>query len=464
MKPLHRLSAAILGLLLVSTSASADALRCETKSALNGSAQLEVGTAWSGVNIVPAAFQSGGGRLVVAYIDQDRWLTLARADAKSGEVCQTRLSFRFPGWDSHNTISLARAPDGSVHLAVSIHDSKLFYARSSDDTLEDVTTSSVVGADEDQVTTPWFLRNAAGDLVLFYRDGKSGAGRWISDEWKDGKWRRVGEAFAEKDDRGTVSAYPSNVITQPHEASHMAIVWRRTPPDVANNFAVGYARTTDFQKWSGYFGKPTVGPVGPKQIDIVDEPGEGSGLLNSARLLLAPDHSPVIIYLRYGGNNTDAVIAARPGPKGWIRREIAVSSRRTPVGGLGTMRGLPITSAAADDRGVGWISVFFPPDERRVVRIDLMTLEQITSAPQANSNRQQDDPKPAKIPVPAGMASPQNFSRRILENGFDGAGRGLLTWYAQPSNQDQPRDCTTKEPLACDPPPSPIIWSRRSPE
>jgi hypothetical protein len=204
------------------------------------------------------------------------------------------------------------APDGSAHIAGNAHASPLFYAVARGGNLATVRETPIVGQDEIHATYPTFLRDAQGNLDFLYRSGGSGNGTWIVDHWAGDHWDLRGTSFSPIDKIGSsISAYPSPIVADQHGISHVAIVWRKTP-DVSTNFAVSYARTTDFQHWSGMRGPALKGPVRPDQMDIIDQPGENSGLLNSARLLLSTDGTPVLFFTRYGANGNDALIAARP--------------------------------------------------------------------------------------------------------------------------------------------------------
>ena len=414
---------------------------------------IKVGDIWTGTRTRPAAARLEDGRLLVAYYDAGRWVTLASVDSKSGDVCRLRLPSRFDGWDAHNDLVMALAPDGSVHLAGNAHASRLFYARGEAKNLSSVTVTPMTGHDEDQATYPTFLRSAGGGLLFFYRTGRSGAGTWLTNRWEQGQWHRIGSAFAGADQHASVSAYPSNVITDARGTSHMAVVWRRTP-DVASNFAVGYAQTRDFRHWSGLFTPSALGPVRPEQIDTVDQPGEGAGLVNNVQLMLAPDGKPVLIYARYGKAGMDAIVAARPDGAGWMHREIAVSEHRSVVAGGGAMQGLPSISTA-DEHSHGLVDIYFPPNDRRRLDLNLTTLE----VRAVERTVQHSEPAAApSIPIPPGLAHAARLGVTVRASGFDGPTEGRLLWFAQAPNHDRPLECTTETPQACAPPPSPLLW------
>lgn len=102
-----------------------------------------------------------------------------------------------------------------------------------------------------------------GTLRFLYRAGSSGNGTWMVNERSGAAWTRIGAQFAALDQENKhVSAYPTEIITDSHGVSHVAIVWRRTP-DVASNYAVSYAQTKDFHEWESFSGVKAAVPFRP---------------------------------------------------------------------------------------------------------------------------------------------------------------------------------------------------------
>ncbi len=400
------------------------------------------------------------GQLWVAYYDADRWITLASVDAGSGRLCRTRLKSRFTGWDGHNNLAMAVAPDGSIHIAGNAHATPLFYARTQGRNMASVQETPLIGRDEGVATYPTFLKDARGRLVFLYRSGGSGDGRWIANRWAKGRWQRLGSAFSDVDQAGLhLSAYPSPFTADRNGVNHVAIVWRRTP-DVATNFAVGYARTADFQFWSGAKGPVLMGPVRPDQIDIVDQPGEKSGLLNSAKLLMSTDGKPVIFYTRYGSRNTDALMAARKTATGWNIKEIATSDHRTSIEGEGSLPGAP-TFSVSPSGNIANVSVAFPKEPSRSFQLELTTLSVVKpgTSPTASAPALAPQVEKPLLSAPSGLANASVRSQPVTASGFDGHWTSRLIWYAQSLNRDHAWTCTPQFPQACSPPPSPLLWA-----
>ncbi|WP_159999686.1 BNR repeat-containing protein [Roseomonas sp. 18066] len=451
-------AASLLGLALAALPARAEAPACSPAppQQVNGRATYELAQVWSGVRTEMGAARAPSGQLLVAYYDAERWMTVAALDPARQQVCRIRLPSRFTGWDAHNDISMAVAPDGSLHIVGNLHGDKLFYAAGRADDLASVKPAPMVGRDEERVTYPTFLRTPDNTLLFFYRSGASGRGTWLVNRWQGGQWQRGAEIFAGRDREGRLSAYPDFAMA-PDGTLHAAIVWRRTG-DVATNFAVSYARSRDFRRWEGATVAPQEAPVGPDDIDRLDTPGPNKGLVNNPRLVLTPEGTPVVFFTRQGEGGNDAIFAARPEGRRWVLREVATSNRQTRVAGTGALPRLPSMGVEAE----GWTARLAAnlPGRPQQLEVDLRTLQ----ARPAGDNRRMAASSVAPagaggISLPQGLASARVGQQRVLQHGFDGEEQGRLTWFAQGANGDRPRDCTPQAPAACQPPPSPLRWT-----
>lgn len=414
---------------------------------------IRIAALWTGVGTPIGSAASRDGRVFAAYYNADRWMEVVAVAANRARVCTIRLPSRFAGWDAHNGIAMAIAPDATLHLVGNMHASAMFYAQGSAADLSNLQPARMLGRDEDRATYPTFLHDSAGNLLFLYRTGSSGDGSWLMNRWGGGRWQRIGPLFVDHDDHGHVSAYPSSFAVGPDGTYHVAVVWRRTP-DVATNFAVTYASTRDFVTWRGAGGRSIKGPLGPDQMAMVEQTGPNAGLVNSASVIVAPDGAPVILYPRHARSRNDTIVAARPTRGGaWQVRELAVADGSTSVAGGGALAALPSFAVLAQSGWTATLRLSFPPRAHPVVALNLKTM---TAAP--------GQVPPADAPVavytPAqvqGMAKVSTRQSPVLENGVDGPRRATLRWFAQVANGDTPRACTAAAPKACAPPPAPLI-------
>jgi hypothetical protein len=426
-----------------------------------GGASIELDRVWTGVGTGIGAAATTRGAIVAAYFAADRWVTVTRFDPSRREACSVRLPSRFRGWDAHNSLAVAIAPDDTVHIVGNMHASPLFYARGAARDVGSIHAAKMIGRDEQRATYPRFLHDSGGNLMLMYRAGGSGNGNWLLNGWKGGQWRRIGAIFVDRDSQGPVSAYPSAFRTGADGSVHVAVMWRRTP-DVASNFAVTYARTRDFRTWFRSDGRPITAPLGPDTMDRVEAAGEHAGLVNRVDLAIAADGAPVILYpryaaapgkARYDAANGAAIVAARPVHGKW--RIVEIAHARTPsiVAGKGSLPNLPAVWILDQQPGAARVRIAFPGRDRRRLRIDLQTLA--TGADVGDAR-----PIPAQSPpFPKGMEDVSARQAIVQVNGVDGRIIGTLRWFAQGAHGDTPRACSITAPVACDPPASPLLWT-----
>ncbi len=140
----------------------------------------EMGRVWSGARTGIGSARTDDGRIIVAYYDAERFVTVASLDPRSGEVCRVRLNSQFSGWDSHNTLQVVVPADGTLHVAGNFHAEPLFYANGVAKDLSTLKPAKMIGREENRATYPRFLRGPSGELLFLYRNGGSGDGKWFA--------------------------------------------------------------------------------------------------------------------------------------------------------------------------------------------------------------------------------------------------------------------------------------------
>lgn len=424
------------------------------KQNADGNYVYDIDRIWSGTRVELAAAANKDG-ILFAYYDQDRFLTVADLQIESSHICRVRLDSRFGGWDSHNSVKLARSPDGTLHVAANMHDSPLVYAHTDGSgDIESLRLSSMTGSEETHVTYPSFIGgHDGGPLFFMYRDGRSGAGAWIVNTWEGARWSRVSEAISGRSHAGSVSAYPSPATIDRAGAQNFAIVWRHTA-DVKTNFAISFAKTRDFKTWTGSDGVSRPAPLSVDRSDIIENVGENAGLLNSARLVLDAQDGPVVFYTRYAPDGKNALMAARPSGGGtWEVREIARSENTTILEGGGSIAIVPRFGVTRKDN-TALISIVFPGQPTQRLHVDLTSLA--VGPGQAETSR-----APRHIeqePDAYGLQDVSHILNKVYDLGNPTRPRGWVAWVAQAPNRDRPRSCTAAAPRACDPSPTTLRY------
>ncbi|MGE3829961.1 MAG: BNR repeat-containing protein [Parvibaculaceae bacterium] len=413
---------------------------------------LSIGSVWSGAKVKFDGVEQDN-TIFVAYYDATRWLTVAALNLTSGVVCRQKLPTRFGGWDPHNEIAMTMSDDGTLHVAANMHASPLLLWNSNETRdLQSLAPAKGIGKNEKRVTYPTFLHGRNGELYFLYRDGGSGNGSWFINAWKDGRWHRVSQVFSNQSAEGPVSAYPSAFVQDDAGIWHFAVVWRKSP-DASTNFAVSYAKTTDFRVFQTSSGKAVQGPLRLDNSDIVEWTGQSKGLLNPPRVVVSKEGAPVVAYTRFSEKKRDAVYAARPEGGRWSIVKVMEGKGETDISGRGTLSDVPSFGVISDGVSAQFVANF-PHEPPRRARLDLSTL--------------QPTEKDLHIVQSGALGIPQDFQRfesafgeladpvrmsvNISDAEMPDMSEGTLVWYAQMSNGDKPRRCEPGGSRGCQPP------------
>jgi len=180
----------------------------------------------------------------VAYYDSTGKVVLAKR-ALGSTAWQTRTTtISGTVTDAHNSISLGVDGDGFLHMAWSMHSSKLRYCKATAaGSLEMGSEVAMIGTLEANTTYPQFFRTKDGNLLFMYRDGSSGNGNLVLNRYdtKTGNWSRVQSNLISGE--GARNAYWEAYLDG-NGVLHVGWVWRETA-DVATNHDMCYARSKD---------------------------------------------------------------------------------------------------------------------------------------------------------------------------------------------------------------------------
>lgn len=299
---------------------------------------LPIAPVWSGHSVGFALF-TAPPRQFVAFYDTDRHMTVAQRDLDSPDWTFARLPEQL-GWDSHNSIVLTRDADGHLHLAGNMHVHPLRYFRTGrpDDITSLVRVPAMVGALEDRVTYPQFLTGPDDALIFTYRDGGSGRGNQIYNQYDTATrtWSRLLDTPL-TDGEGKRNAYFDGPHRGPDGRYHLCWVWRDTP-DCATNHSLSYARSPDLRHWERSDGTPLALPITLATGEIVDPVPPGGGLINgNARLGFDDEHRPILSYHKFDENGHTQIYNARLEHGVWIQRQASAWDYRWEFSGGGTI-------------------------------------------------------------------------------------------------------------------------------
>lgn len=371
----------------------------------------------------------------VAFYDDKRQLTVAQRKLKEKTWTFTKLPIT-TAWDSHNYITMTIDDDGYLHLSGDMHCVPLNYFRSEKphDASSLARVSSMTGHQEERTTYPKFLRGPGGKLIFMYRDGSSGDGNQIINQYdlKNKSWKRMLE-HPLTDGEGQRNAYFSGPVLGPDDYFHLSWVWRETP-DASTNHDLSYARSKNLIDWETAGGKPLRLPIRLGDGAVVDPIPVKGGIINGNHRIGFDTAKRVILsYHKNDAQGHTQPWNARWEDGAWKFSQITDWPWTWEFSGGGTLGfGIHVGSVNAETDG---------------------TLTQSYRHEKFGGGSWQLDPKSlkaiGKVRKPANPASlgrlEGNFpGLRVRTKGDDGMSpepstRYLLRWETLEANRDQPR-------------------------
>jgi hypothetical protein len=179
---------------------------------------------------------------------------------------------------------------------------------------------------ESSVTYPVFLELEDGTLVFRYRDGSSGNGIDIYDQYDEES--QSWEALLETpllDGENERNAYAAKPVRGPDGRYHMVWVWRESPI-ASSTHTVSYARSANLLNWETSAGEELSLPITLGTSDAVDpvEP-EGGVINNNVQVGFDADGDPVVAYHKYDEEGNTQIYVARPdnSESGWQNVQVS---------------------------------------------------------------------------------------------------------------------------------------------
>lgn len=203
--------------------------------------------------------------------------------------------------DEHNTISMGISGDGRIHLSFDHHDVPLNYRVSTSGiatTLPTDWSASAFGGSVlhslpgstgpfTPLTYPRFERIDAGDLLMEFRIGQSGAGDSYLHRYsaRTGQWRSVGKYLQGQEN----NAYINGIS---HQAGILYVSWIvRETPDPKTNHDFSFAYSPDYgATWKQSNGEPLTKPIiSSTSSTIVFPIPQNSQLINQEAQCVGPN-------------------------------------------------------------------------------------------------------------------------------------------------------------------------------
>ena len=261
--------------------------------------EIEVAPGWSKTSINAVIFRqnslvSHGEFQYIAFYDSSGSVNLGKR--KSGSEMWEIRKTQYDGnvLDAHNMISIMIDGDGYLHMSWDHHGHKLNYCKSlKPGSLEMGEKLSMTGKVERKVTYPQFYKLSNGDLLFVYRDGSSGNGNIVLNQYdlKKKEWQQLHKNLI--DGEGERNAYWQMYLDK-NDVLHMSWVWRESG-DVATNHDMCYARSYDGGKtWQTSAGKAYSIPVNAENAEYAMRIPQKSDLINQTSMTADDSSNPYI--------------------------------------------------------------------------------------------------------------------------------------------------------------------------
>lgn len=309
---------------------------------------LEVGEGWAKNSVNAVIFRKNSlvsfkNYQFIAYYDADAFVVLGkRKEGKSTWELQ-KTNFKGNASDAHNSISIMVDGDGFLHLSWDHHNNALRYAVSKAPfSLIMGEKQSMTGSTEGNVTYPEFYRLPNGNLLFFYRNGASGKGNLVMNQYdlKTKKWSMVQENLI--DGEGKRNAYWQACLDS-QGTIHLSWVWRESA-DVASNHDMAYARSKDGGKtWENSQGIAYQLPITAQNAEYACKIPQKSELINQTSMVADAEGNPYIAtYWRPANESVPQYHVIYLANQQWQVSNLGF--RKTPfsLSGVGTKR-IPIS-------------------------------------------------------------------------------------------------------------------------
>lgn len=279
----------------------------------------------------------------ISYYDSERYVVLGKRKLGTTQWQIRRTPYRGNAADAHNTISIMVDGEGYLHLSWDHHNNVLHYCRSvQPESLELTDQMPMTGKFENKVSYPEFYKMPDGNLLFFYRDGGSGQGNLILNQYttRTKQWTQLQSNLV--DGEGQRNAY-WQACADARGTIHLSWVWRETP-DVASNHDMGYARSKDGGRtWEKSTGDRYRLPITAATAEYACTIPQSSELINQTSMSADASGNPYIAtYWREAGSAVPQYHIVYNHKKKWQNQSLELRTTPFSLSGGGTKR-IPIS-------------------------------------------------------------------------------------------------------------------------
>ncbi|MEO6232514.1 MAG: BNR repeat-containing protein [Ferruginibacter sp.] len=333
---------------------------------------VSVADGWANNSINTVVFRknslvSFGKTQYISFYDNDSYVVIGKRNWNSDQWELKRTDYKGNTKDAHNTISIMVDGDGYLHLSWDHHNNELRYCKSiAPGSLEMTAKMRMTGMLEDKVSYPEFYKLPNGNLIFMYRDGGSGKGNLVMNQYdiKTKKWRQLHSNLV--DGEGKRNAYWQACVDS-KGTIHISWVWRETP-DVASNHDLCYAMSDDGGiSWQKSTGEKYMLPINAATAEYVMKIPQQSELINQTSMYADGEGHPFIAtYWKEKGSNVPQYHLVYNNTGQWQTQSLDFRKTAFSLSGAGTKK-IPISRPqviAWNKAGIPGAAIIFRDAER----------------------------------------------------------------------------------------------------
>ena len=282
-------------------------------------------------------------RQYIAYYNKEGFVVLAKRKWNDTKWQLKKTPYKGDCSDAHKVISIMVDGDGYLHMAWNHHNNHLHYVKSKmPGSLELTNELTMTGKLQNKLSYPEFYRMPDGNLLFFYRDGGSGNGSLVLNQYntKTKTWKQLHSNLI--DGEGQRSAYWQACVDTKGWI-HLSWVWRETP-DVASNHDLCYALSKDGGvSWQKSTGESYTLPITASTAEYAFHIPQKSELINQTSMFADDEGHPYIAtYWREEGSAIPQYHLVYKTNDGWKKEVLDFRETSFSLSGAGTKR-IPIS-------------------------------------------------------------------------------------------------------------------------
>lgn len=303
----------------------------------------------------------------IAFYNEQRFVVIGKRKLGTANWLLQQTVYKGNTADAHNMISIMIDGAGYLHLSWDHHNNALNYCRSKQPgSLELTDRISMTGLNEKKVSYPEFYKLPDGNLLFFYRDGGSGQGNLVINQYsiKTREWKQLHSNLINGE--GKRNAYWQACVDA-KGTIHVSWVWRESP-DVASNHDMCYARSADGGKtWMNSEGKKYQLPITAATAEYALHIPQQSELINQTSMFADASGNPYIAsYWREKEDSIPQYHLIYKKGKQWLAHNLGFRKTAFSLSGAGTKR-IPISRPQIISWSTGTtssVAIIFRDEER----------------------------------------------------------------------------------------------------